>query len=102
VGVNFSMARNRADGVVFDVSRRRLTRRPDDERRTKNALRLWDDSVDPRGTLAERYFASRSLDLPCDLAGKLIRFHRNCPMEKERHPATRRILFLPKMRCSGD
>jgi putative DNA primase/helicase len=38
-------------------------------------LALWRQGVDPRGTLAERYLASRKLNL-CDVdAGEVLRWH---------------------------
>jgi putative DNA primase/helicase len=39
------------------------------------ALQLWKEAGDPRGTKVEAYLASRSLALPDDLAGAVIRFH---------------------------
>jgi hypothetical protein len=41
-------------------------------------LQIWRDSVDPHGTLVERYLASRNLKLPDD-AARFIRFHAACP-----------------------
>jgi hypothetical protein len=50
---------------------------PDNEtaRRSALALRLWNEGVDPRGTVVDRYLASRGLTLPDDIAGAVIRFH---------------------------
>lgn len=45
------------------------------EDRTAAALRLWNAAVDPRGTLVERYLASRWLELDEDIAGEAIRWH---------------------------
>jgi hypothetical protein len=42
---------------------------------TADALRLWAEGVDPRGTPAEIYLRSRALDLPDDLAGEVLRWH---------------------------
>lgn len=39
------------------------------------ALAIWRASVDPRGTLAEKYLNSRGLDLPDDLAGPVLRWN---------------------------
>jgi hypothetical protein len=40
------------------------------------ALRIWKESVDPRGTLSEKYLRQhRGLDLPDDVAGEVARFH---------------------------
>jgi hypothetical protein len=43
--------------------------------RSAAALALWKAGVDPRGTLAERYLASRSLELGDDIAGSVLRWH---------------------------
>lgn len=43
---------------------------------TADALALWRQGVDPRGTLVERYLnQERRLDLPADLAGEVLRWH---------------------------
>ncbi|WP_439409759.1 toprim domain-containing protein [Bradyrhizobium sp. DASA03076] len=42
-------------------------------------LSLWSEAVDPRGTLAEVYLASRRLELPEDIANRVVRFHPACP-----------------------
>jgi putative DNA primase/helicase len=46
------------------------------------ALQIWNDSIDPHGTLVERYLASRGLGLPED-ARRFIRFHPHCPWTDE-------------------
>jgi hypothetical protein len=43
--------------------------------RSALALRLWNNSCDPRGTVVSSYLASRGLTLPDDIAGDVIRFH---------------------------
>jgi hypothetical protein len=48
------------------------------------AVRLWGEAVDPRGTLAERYLNSRGLELPDDIANRVVRFHGSCPWRDER------------------
>ena len=45
--------------------------------------RLWRESVDPRGTLAERYLRGRGLALDDDLCGRMLRFHGRCPFGKD-------------------
>jgi putative DNA primase/helicase len=48
------------------------------------ARRIWEVAGDPRGTLAERYLREhRRLDLPDDLAGRVLRFHPACPWRNE-------------------
>lgn len=53
---------NRGDGTVADD-------------RVGHALALWRESVDPRGTLAERYLVSRGLQLADEVAGNVLRWH---------------------------
>jgi hypothetical protein len=43
--------------------------------RSEFALRLWQEACDPRGTVVTHYLASRSLTLPDDVAGDVVRFH---------------------------
>ena len=44
---------------------------------TAQAMALWEQGVDPRGTLVERYLNDdRKLDLGADLAGDVLRWHR--------------------------
>ena len=43
------------------------------------AAAIWRESVDPRGSLAERYLNGRGLKLDDDLAGRVLRFHASCP-----------------------
>jgi hypothetical protein len=45
-----------------------------DDGRTR-ALHLWNAGADPRGTLVERYLASRCLELGEDIAGEVLRWH---------------------------
>jgi putative DNA primase/helicase len=56
------------------------------------ARRIWDEGRDPRGTLAERYLREhRKLDLPDDLAGRVLRFHSACPWRNENTGNTDRV-----------
>jgi putative DNA primase/helicase len=45
------------------------------DNRTDVALALWHASVDPRGTLAEKYLFSRNLTQIEDVAGSVLRWH---------------------------
>ncbi len=65
-----------------DIDARRSAecrRRPSEPRLNSesrdHALALWGASVDPRGTLAERYLNGRGLELDDDLAGAVLRWH---------------------------
>jgi putative DNA primase/helicase len=49
--------------------------RDDHADKTAAAMALWSASVDPRGTTAETYLNSRSLELDADVAGEVIRWH---------------------------
>jgi putative DNA primase/helicase len=56
----------------------------DEVMRITNARRIWEEAKDPRGTLAERYLREhRLLDLPDDLAGRVLRFHPSRPWKNE-------------------
>jgi putative DNA primase/helicase len=44
--------------------------------RTSDALKVWSEGVDPRGTLTEIYLAGRGLDLGEEIAGDVVRWHR--------------------------
>jgi phage/plasmid primase-like uncharacterized protein len=61
--------------------------KPDDRERTADALSIWREARDPRGTLAACYFAHRSLELPNEAAGEAIRFDSACPFGGARTPA---------------
>jgi putative DNA primase/helicase len=52
-----------------------------------NGLALWRETIDPRGTLVERYLKSRALELPDEAANEAIRFHPDCRFMAERFPA---------------
>jgi putative DNA primase/helicase len=41
----------------------------------RDALQLWDESSDPRGTIAETYLSSRQLELGEDIAGSVLRWN---------------------------
>jgi putative DNA primase/helicase len=56
----------------------------DEMLRIATARRIWDEGKDPRGTLAEKYLRDeRKLDLPDELAGRVLRFHPRCPWRNE-------------------
>ena len=49
-------------------------------------LQIWSETVGARGTVVERYLASRQLALP-DRHHEVLRFHPSCPFGKgSRHP----------------
>jgi Toprim domain len=69
-------------------------RTEDDLLRIKRAKALWNESADPRGTIAVQYLMVRALDLPDDLAGAMLRFHTRCPWRNEDTGRTERIPAL--------
>jgi hypothetical protein len=48
---------------------------------TDRAREIWQESKDPRGTIVERYLASRGLSLP-ECGSYALRFHPACPWER--------------------
>lgn len=67
------------------------------------ARTLWRGAVDPRGTLAERYLAERALQLPDDVANRVVRFHGACPWRDQAGNLDRRPAMLTAFRSiAGD
>jgi hypothetical protein len=62
------------------------------------AVNLWKSGVDPRGTLAERYLNSRGLELPDNIANRVVRFHGACPWNSEDGENERRPVMLTAFR----
>ena len=57
---------------------------PEQRQRIARAVAIWNQGVDPRGSLAERYLnETRLLELPHALAGNALRFHPRCPWRDE-------------------
>lgn len=83
-GIDDTPSRRRMD----DPKPRQAAPAGDDaEIRKQRAIAIWNESVDPRGTIVESYLRSRGLDIPPEMAMEVIRFHRSCPFGKgERHP----------------
>lgn len=59
----------------------------DDDARRAQAMTIWKEAQDPRGTLIENYLAGRGLTLPDEAVGEAIRFHPACPFKTRRLPA---------------
>jgi putative DNA primase/helicase len=67
----------------------------DEAIRIEAARRIWEEAGDPLGTLAERYLREhRKFDLPDDLAGRVLRFHPQCPWRNENTGHTDRVPAL--------
>jgi Toprim domain len=54
-----------------------------DAARSAFVLQLWNEARDPRGTKVADYLASRSLPLPDDIAGDVVRFHPALKLDGE-------------------
>jgi len=68
----------------------------DERRRIHRAGAIWDEALDPRGTIVEKpYLAGRALSLSEDLAGRVIRFHPRCPWREGES-----TIFVPAMVCA--
>ena len=46
--------------------------------------RIWQEAVDPAGTLIETYLRSRGLELPDEIAGDVLRFHGGLYLDGKR------------------
>lgn len=67
----------------------------EDRQRIARAVEIWNQGVDPRGTLAEKYLSeTRLLDLPEFFAGNVLRFHARVPWRDEN---TGKTLFVPAL-----
>lgn len=56
--------------------------------RVRAALRIWNESVAPHGTLLTKYLAARRCPLTAQLVdGSALRFHPQCPFGANRLPA---------------
>jgi putative DNA primase/helicase len=65
---------------------------PEKEKLKRIALRTWHESVDPTGTIVERYLREhRGLELSADIAGGVIRYHAGLYFDEQ--------TYLPGMVC---
>jgi putative DNA primase/helicase len=74
--------------ATVDAESERRPRTQEDLARIARALAIWNEAVDPRGTRAEQYLASRALTLDDDVAGKVLRYRPSCPWRDENTGAT--------------
>jgi len=58
----------------------------DELRRIEQALNIWSDVRPLRGTLAEKYLRSRSIEVP-DETLQVLAYHSACPWDGSKHPA---------------
>lgn len=61
--------------------------RAEAERLRRKAGRWWREALHPAGTIVETYLRSRSLNLPQEIAGEVLRFHPACPWAEGTAPA---------------
>jgi putative DNA primase/helicase len=66
--------------------------------RSAGAIELWKSGLDPRGTIVERYLKSRGLELPDDVAERVVQFHAACPWRGEDGSLQRRPVMLTAFR----
>jgi putative DNA primase/helicase len=66
------------------------------------ARALWQEAVDPRGTVAQRYLEGRGLALFDDIALRVVRFHGACPWRAENGNTERRPAMLTAFRSIVD
>jgi hypothetical protein len=80
--------------TVDQQAAQRRPRTEDDIVRIQRAQAIWNEAQHPGSTVAERYLASRALELPDDLAATVLRFHPRCPWRNEDSGRTDRIPAL--------
>ncbi|MEQ1955324.1 DUF7146 domain-containing protein [Mesorhizobium yinganensis] len=67
----------------------------DQQRRIDTSVKVWNEAVRIRGTLAERYLRQhRQIDFAGRFDGDVLRFHPRCPWRDEN---TGRTVFLPAL-----
>jgi hypothetical protein len=75
---------------------------PDDNANIKFVLRIWNEALDPHVPIIERYFKRRRLKLTDDVAGRVVRFHDNCPWRRPDGTAERRPCMITAFRSIAD
>jgi putative DNA primase/helicase len=78
---------------VIDAEAEDRYRSEDDLLRIERVQKIWNEA-DVRGRAGNEYLRSRALELSDDLAGKVIRFHRNVPWRNENTGQTEYIACL--------
>jgi putative DNA primase/helicase len=61
---------------------------------TENAIRIWEASVDPRGTMVERYLNGRGLELSDDIAGGVIRWNHATQWRGDKRPKAAMVCLM--------
>ena len=81
------------DFATVDAEAEERHRTEDDLVRIERAQNIWDEA-DARGPAGDAYLQSRALELPDNLAGDVLRFHRRVPWRNENTGQTERIACL--------
>lgn len=63
----------------------------DDTAMIERARAIWNQALDPRGSVVEIYLRSRGLELPAEVAGEALRFHPACPWHDAESGRTIRV-----------
>ncbi|HEV2627245.1 MAG TPA: toprim domain-containing protein [Pseudolabrys sp.] len=74
-----------------------------DEGKSENraiALWIWQESQNPRGTIAEAYLKSRALQLTDDIAGDVVRFHPRVWHKTSQMPLAAMVALFRDIRSS--
>jgi putative DNA primase/helicase len=71
------------DRAALDAESGPRPRTADELTRIARAAAIWGEAEDPRGTLVEKYLASRALILDDAVAGNVLRYHPACPWRDE-------------------
>jgi putative DNA primase/helicase len=78
---------------VIDAEAEDRYRSEDDLLRIERVRKIWDEA-DARGRAGDEYLRTRALELPDDLPGEVIRFHRSVPWRNENTGQTEYIACL--------
>jgi len=79
----------------IEEMRRADLARTDQRHKQMLALRLWNEAVDPRGTIVEAYLKGRGLVLPPSAAVSLVRYHPRCTKGSDVAPALIALMRNP-------
>jgi Toprim domain len=60
---------------------------------TARARQLWSEARDPRGTVVQKYLATRALQLFDEIADAVVRYHPRCPWRED----SGTLLYVPAM-----
>jgi hypothetical protein len=83
------------DQAVVDREEEPRPYTEDEVRRMALAVRIWNEGVDPRDTLAHKYLnKGRKLALPDTVATRALRYHPRCPWRDE---DTGKTIFVPAL-----